>query len=55
MGAEWLVDPEAQTLEVFRLDGEGWRLAGTWAGTDKVRAEPFEAVELELALLWPAE
>lgn len=50
----WLVDPVAQTLEVFRLDGPGWRLAGAWSGTDKVRAEPFDAVELDLALLWPA-
>ncbi len=48
----WLVDPEARTLEVYRLDGEGWRLAGSWSDTDKVRAEPFDAVELDLALLW---
>jgi hypothetical protein len=48
----WLVDPVARTLEIFRLDGEGFRLAGTWADTDKVRAEPFDAVELELSLLW---
>jgi hypothetical protein len=27
-------------------------VALTAAGTDKVRAEPFEAVELDLAALW---
>jgi Uma2 family endonuclease len=48
----WLVDPLAQTLEVFRLDDGRWTLVGTWAGTDNVRAEPFEALDLDLTLLW---
>jgi hypothetical protein len=39
--------------EVFRLDGARW-LMGTWSGTDKVRAEPFDALELDLSMLWPA-
>jgi hypothetical protein len=48
----WLVNPLVQTLEVYRLDGEGWRLVATWHGDAKVRAEPFDAIELELAALW---
>jgi Uma2 family endonuclease len=48
----WFVDPVPQTLEVFRLDGEGWRVALTAAGADRVRAEPFDAIELELDGLW---
>lgn len=48
----WLVDPLVQTLEVFRLDGETYRLIGTWRDDATVRAEPFEAIELELAALW---
>lgn len=48
----WLLDPSEKTLEVFRLDGEGYRVAATFAGESKVRAEPFDAVELELGLLW---
>src|SRR5690606_18051551 len=48
----WLVDPDAKTLEVFRLDGDGWRLVGTWEGDARLRAEPFDAVELELGGLW---
>lgn len=48
----WLVDPIAQTVEVFRLDAGRWTLVGTWAGTDLVRAEPFEALDLDLTLLW---
>lgn len=47
----WLVDPGPRTLEIFRLDGAGWRLVGTLTD-DKVRAEPFDAIELNLAALW---
>lgn len=50
----WLVDPIAQTVEAFRLDAGRWTLVGTWAGTDIVRAEPFEALDLDLTLLWDA-
>ena len=48
----WLVNPLAQTLEIYRLDGETYRLDGTHAADAKVRAEPFDAIELELAVLW---
>ncbi|MCI0571773.1 MAG: Uma2 family endonuclease [Myxococcaceae bacterium] len=48
----WLVEPVAQTLEVFRLEGGQWVLAGVYEGDEKVRAEPFEAIELDLAQVW---
>jgi Uma2 family endonuclease len=48
----WLVDPLVRTLEVFRLDGETWRMIKTWHGDVVVRAEPFDAIELDLGLLW---
>jgi Uma2 family endonuclease len=48
----WLVDPIATTLEIYRLDGGGWRLVQTHAGQAAIRAEPFDAVELELGSLW---
>lgn len=48
----WLVDPGAQTLEVFRLVDGGWHLAGVYGGDEAVRAEPFEAIELPLGALW---
>ena len=48
----WFLDPSEKTLEVFRLDGEGYRLAATFAGDTAARAEPFDAIELELGVLW---
>jgi Uma2 family endonuclease len=48
----WLIDPLAQTLEVFRLEGGRWVLLATHAGKEIVRAEPFDDVEIELASLW---
>ena len=52
VGHVWLVDPSARTVEIFHPDAGGWRLAQTFAENAKVRAEPFDAVELDLALLW---
>jgi Uma2 family endonuclease len=48
----WLVDPIAQTLEVFRLKSPHWLLLQTFADKDKFRAEPFEAMEFDLSSLW---
>ncbi len=48
----WFIDPEAQTLEVLRLDGRTYRLMTTFAHEALVRAEPFEAFELSLSELW---
>lgn len=48
----WLVDPAATTLEIYRLDAEGWRLVQTHAGEATIRPEPFDAVELDLGSLW---
>ena len=48
----WLVDPRLFMLEVLIREGESWRLAATYTDAAVVRAEPFEAIELELAALW---
>jgi Uma2 family endonuclease len=48
----WIVDPLLEMLEVLRLDGETYRLLPPHKGTARVRAEPFEAIELELGALW---
>jgi Uma2 family endonuclease len=51
----WLVNPLARTLEVYRLAEGRWLLLATHEGSVQVRAEPFDAVELELAPLWGEE
>lgn len=48
----WLVDPLAETLDVLRLESGKWMFAGVYAGNDKVRAEPFQDVEIDLSALW---
>lgn len=48
----WLCDPRIQTLEVYRLEGGRWMELDTFEGDSRVRAEPFEAIELDLARLW---
>jgi len=52
VGHFWIVDAIAQTLEILRLDGETYRIVGVHAGDAKIRAEPFDAIELDLAILW---
>jgi Uma2 family endonuclease len=48
----WLVDPKRQTLEVFALRGSGLATQAIYRKHEKVRLEPFGAVELDLAFLW---
>ena len=48
----WLVDPAAKTLDVFRLESNRWVLLATFIENDKVRAEPFDEIEIELGNLW---
>jgi Uma2 family endonuclease len=48
----WHVDPLAQTLDIFRLQGSHWLLVDSFAGEARVHPEPFEAIELEPALVW---
>lgn len=48
----WLLEPKARVLEVLRLDSSSYRIAATFHGEARVRAEPFDAIELELAILW---
>jgi len=51
----WFVDPLARTLEVLRLDGKEWRIVAAHSRDEKVRAEPFQAIEIELIRWWPEE
>jgi len=49
----WLLDPQAELLEAFALQGGSWVLAGTAQGDDEVRLAPFEATGFPLSALWP--
>jgi Uma2 family endonuclease len=48
----WIADDQDRTLEDYRLTPGGWLLVKTFSGEEQIRAEPFEAVELELGWLW---
>jgi Uma2 family endonuclease len=48
----WLVDPIARTLEVLHREGGRWTIVSTWSGLVTVRAQPFDAIDLDLSLLW---
>jgi Uma2 family endonuclease len=48
----WLVDPLEKTLEIFRLDNGNWVVAAVYSEDDIVRAEPFQAIEINLSSLW---
>jgi Uma2 family endonuclease len=51
----WVVDPIHRTLEIFRQEHGRWVLMDVFAGEDRVRAIPFDAIELELGSLWMEE
>ena len=48
----WLIEPVAKTLEVYLRNNVQWILLNSFAGDDKIRAAPFEAIELDLGSLW---
>ncbi len=52
VGHVWLMDPFARTLEVYQRERSGWSLVASHVGEEPVCAEPFDAVPLELSLLW---
>ena len=48
----WHVDPIARTLDLFRLAEGDWLRVERFTGEGRVRVEPFDAIELDMALLW---
>jgi Uma2 family endonuclease len=49
----WLIDPIAKALEVYALgDDYRWHDVRIYEGDVRVRADPFAAIELDLAALW---
>ncbi|MBN2193107.1 MAG: Uma2 family endonuclease [Polyangiaceae bacterium] len=52
VGWAWLVNPLTRTLEVLERADRGWLIRHVWRDAALVRAEPFDAIELDLAVLW---
>ena len=52
VGHLWLADPGLRTLEVYRLEEQRWVVLRTHGGNETVRAEPFEAIEMDLGRWW---
>jgi Uma2 family endonuclease len=51
----WIVNPVLRTLEVFGLLDGRWVLEIVHEGNERVRIEPFDAVELDLERWWLPE
>jgi Uma2 family endonuclease len=52
VGHAWLVEPEQQVLELYRRENSSWLLVATYGDHAIVRAEPFEAIEIDMTLVW---
>jgi Uma2 family endonuclease len=49
----WLVDPVARSVEIYVLgEGRRWGKPIVHQGAARVRAAPFDAIELDLSVLW---
>ena len=49
----WLIHPTAHTLEIFHTHHGECSEVKTFTEATNVRAEPFDAISLDLALIWP--
>lgn len=48
----WLIDPIQKTLDIYKLHEGRWMLLQSFVGDEKIRAEPFDAIEIDLSSLW---
>ncbi len=51
----WLIDPEAETLSVFRYEQAGYLVVLTSTIGETVRAEPFTAIDIAVGELFGHE
>ena len=48
----WLVSPRAKTLDILRLTPDGYLIVAIHTAPRTIRAEPFDAIEIDLDLLF---
>ncbi len=48
----WLVEPDARTVEVLRLESGRWVIETVVADDERVRLQPFAEIEIQLQDLW---
>jgi Uma2 family endonuclease len=48
----WIVDPDAETLECWRLEGDAYRLAAQGTVPEVVRPPEWPELSIDLAALW---
>ena len=48
----WIVDPTLRTLRVHRFTPEGYLVVLNAVSGQRVRAEPFDAIELDVGVLF---
>lgn len=52
VGHAWIIHPRNRSLDVMRLVQGKYSLIDVFCDSEKIRAEPFEQIELDLANLW---
>ena len=48
----WIVDPEARTIEAYRLEGTTYRLDAKLEGAESYALPPFPDLSLDPAAIW---
>jgi Uma2 family endonuclease len=51
----WILDPMQETLEVYRWHQDGYLLVQGAQRSERIRAEPFDAVELQVGVFFGDE
>ena len=52
VGHYWIIDPDEETLSAYRWTAGGYLLVVAARTGDRVRVEPFEAIEIDVAELF---
>ena len=48
----WMIDLLSQAFEAFMLESDKWVQVAIHAENEKIRAKPFQEIELDPSLLW---